>query len=177
MLGVVIGTGPSLTQSAPLVRELGRKGAFLVGCNNTFLDFRLDAWIACDPKWHEVFGQVRGPFDKWHWDQAICERYGYQFIAPIWYGPPGFDSGWLWLQDKTKISLNHGSGPQALNIAAHAGCDTILLVGHDFHYQDGKPRHYFKLSDVDGEYPESLRKWSLFDSTCKPVSKSSDRFI
>ena len=38
-----------------------------------------------------------------------------------------------------------------------------MLVGHDFHY-DGPKRHYFDdLSDVPGEYPLKLRKWSEFD--------------
>lgn len=163
MIGVVIGTGPSLSESAPMVRELGKKGAFLIGVNNTYQDFEIDAWIACDPKWHRHYGHVSGPFEKWHWDKSICEQNFYQYVEGVWYGPPGFDSGWLWLQDKTKISLNHGSGPQALNLAVHYGCDPILLVGHDFHYR-GWQRHYFTgLSDVAGEYPEPLRKFSLFD--------------
>jgi hypothetical protein len=38
----------------------------------------------------------------------------------------------------------------------------VLLVGHDFHYT--ARRHYFAgLSETDGEYPDTLRKYSTFD--------------
>jgi hypothetical protein len=68
------------------------------------------------------------------------------------------------MQDKTKISLNHCSAAQLLNLAANQyECDEIILVGHDFHY-NGTQRHYFTgLSGIDGEYPAELRKTSLFD--------------
>jgi hypothetical protein len=69
--------------------------------------------------------------------------------------------GGLWLQDKTRLSLNHCSAAQALNLACHYDCDPIILVGHDFN--DKGQRHYFNLSDVPGEYPPALRKVSLFD--------------
>jgi len=157
MLGIVLGTGPSLTQSKPDIERLQSQGALVFGVNNTYRDFRLNVWIACDPKWHEHYGKVEGPFDKWHWSEEICSRFGYHYVEGIWHDG-------LWLKDKTKISLNHCSGAQALNIAAHYGCNPILLVGHDFKYEEGKPRHYFNdLSDKAGEYPQALRKYSLFD--------------
>lgn len=157
-LGVVIGTGPSLRSQMRQVRDLGRRGAVLFGVNNTFRDFNLDHWIACDPDWHREFGIVTGRFTKWHWDQAIAQRGGYLHIPGRWYdgvSPPG--SNWL--------SLNHGSGPQALNLATSiVQCDPILLVGHDMTYRPGEPRHYFDdLSDVPGEYPKRLRKTSPFE--------------
>ena len=74
----------------------------------------------------------------------------------------------LYMGPENKISLNHCSGAQLLNLAAgnQYGCDEIILVGHDFKYEPGKPRHYFTgLSDVDGEYDASLRKHSLFDKS------------
>lgn len=174
MIGIVLGTGPSLAQSAEAVRKLRSQGALIFGVNNTFEDFDLDVWIACDPAWHEHYGQVTGPFDKWHWDRGICERFGYRYAEGVWLVDgvayprseyvlaPG-PVGGLWLKDKTRISLNHGSGPQALNLAAHYDCDPILLVGHDFKYEPGKPRHYFSgLSEAAGEYPKEIRKTSAF---------------
>lgn len=156
MIGVILGTGPSLTQSADSVRKLQSEGALIFGPNNTFRDFDLDVWLACDPLWHEVYGNVTGPFDKWHWSRDICHTGGYRFIEGVWVDG-------LWLKDRTRISLNHCSGAQLLNLAVHYDCDPILLVGHDFHY-DGPKRHYFDdLSDVPGEYPLKLRKWSEFD--------------
>ena len=150
--GVILGTGPSLAEVSSLLPGFS---GLVFGPNNTPDDFDLDVWLACDPKWHEVFSPVLGDFDRWHWDQKICDKYGYKYIEGVWHDG-------LWLEDKTKISLNHCSGAQLLNLACHYDCDPILLVGHDFHY-DGDKRHYFSgLSDVDGEYPAELRKHSLF---------------
>lgn len=156
--GIVIGTGPSLNDVADQVREIGLAGdALLFGINNTFRDFPLHCWIACDPAWHAHYGRVEGPFDKWHWDKSICKRFGYRYIEGRWFdGVSPYGSDW--------ISLNHGSGPQALNLAVLYGCERILLVGHDMHYPEGQPRRYFSgLSDRAGEYPEPLRKWSKFE--------------
>ena len=153
--GLILGTGPSLSESAELVR---RFRGLVFGVNNTFQHFALNVWIACDPTWHKRYSPVEGTFDKWHWDFDICTEHGYRFVEGVWH------TG-LWMADKHKISLNHGSGPQALNLACNQyECDEVILVGHDFHYPAGKPRHYFDdLSDQAGEYPEELRKFSKFD--------------
>ena len=66
---------------------------------------------------------------------------------------------------ENKISLNHCSGAQLLNLAAgnQYGCTEIILIGHDFHYKADQ-RHYFTgLSETDGEYPQAIRKFSKFD--------------
>jgi hypothetical protein len=174
LIGIVLGTGPSLTQSAPMVRELGERGALLFGCNNTFEDFELDCWLACDEKWHRHYGKVTGRFDKFHWDKAICAEYGYRYVRGLWIvdgkpyprdqyiTPPG-PCGGLWLEDQTSISLNHCSAAQLLNLAVNQyQCETTLLIGHDFHY-NGPQRHYFSgLSDKAGEYPSEIRKFSEF---------------
>jgi hypothetical protein len=158
---IVIGTGPSLKESANLVREAARRGiALTFGINNTYRDFRLDCWIACDPKWHEHYGKVSGNFIKYHWDEDICERFGYRYIEGVWLD--GLST------DRNKLSLGHSSGWQALQLAVHFGCSPILLVGFDMTYWRDEPRHYFTdLSDADGEYPAELRKFSLFDKPDK----------
>jgi hypothetical protein len=47
-------------------------------------------------------------------------------------------------------------------------CNEVILIGHDFHYPEGQPRHYFNdLSETPGEYPAKLRKFSLFDKQGK----------
>ena len=154
---IILGTGPSLLDDADYVRELKRTGrTMLFGINNTFEDFDLDCWIACDPKWHQHYGQVRGDFAKWHWDEDICAQYGYNYIEGVWLD--GLST------DLSKLSLGHSSGWQALNLAFHYGCDPICLVGYDMTYRPGEARHYFDdLSDKAGEYPNELRKYSLFD--------------
>jgi len=167
---VILGTGPSLSEVSSILPDFR---GLVFGCNNTFEDFRLDCHLACDPDWHKLFSPVQGDFDKWHWDHSICALYGYQYIEGVWmvdgvayprseYRTPPGPCGGLWLEDKTRISLNHCSGAQLLNLAATVyECDPIILLGHDFHYT-GK-RHYFDgLSDVAGEYPQSLRKYSEF---------------
>ena len=70
----------------------------------------------------------------------------------------------LWMEDKSKISLNHCSGAQLLNLACNQyECDEVVLIGHDFHY-DAPQRHYFSdLSETAGEYPKEIRKFSKFD--------------
>jgi len=176
LIGIVIGTGPSLAKDADLVRQLKADGKVqLFGINNTFQDFDLDVWIACDPAWHKHYGRVECDFDKWHWDAAICNDYGYRYVEGVWIvdgnayprseylTPPG-DAGGLWMQDKSRISLNHCSGAQLLNLACNQyACETVLLVGHDFHY-DAPQRHYFdNLSETPGEYPQEIRKFSKFD--------------
>ena len=152
MLGVVIGTGPSLALVAGTVRAMD---AFRIGVNNTYQDFPLNAWIACDPNWHSHYGKVSGDFDKWHWDAGICNRHGYRHIRGEWLD--GLST------DPSVISYGHSSGWQALNLAVHYRCNPILLVGFDMTYRQDEPRHYFDgLSDVAGEYPAALRKQSEF---------------
>lgn len=167
-IAIVIGTGPSLNVAQ--VREAGKRDdVMLFGVNNTFEDFDLDVWIACDPAWHRHYGQVTGDFAKWHWDRQICTKYGYNYIEGRWYdgvSPPGSD----W------ISYNHGSGPQILNLATSIyQCRLVLLVGHDMRYTDNTPRHYFTgLSDQAGEYPGALRKFSPFEKPKRPGGAHPD---
>jgi hypothetical protein len=154
---VVIGTGPSLAGQAEAIK---RSGCKLFGMNNTFADFPLDVWIACDPQWHEQFSPVKGAFDKWHWSPDICQRFGYQYIAGKW--GDGLST------DQQCIHYGHASSYQALNLAVLYGCNPIYLAGFDMNYQPGQPRHYFSgLSDAAGEYPAQLRKFSTFEGLIK----------
>lgn len=154
MRGLIVGTGPSLREVLPLINQFG---GLVFSCNNTYRDVRTDVWLACDPSWHKLFSPVYGDFDKWHWDKDICDRHGYRYVEGIWMDG-------LWMQDKTKISLNHCSGAQLLNLACNQyECDEVVLIGHDFHYK-APQRHYFDdLSETPGEYPKEIRKFSKFD--------------
>ena len=172
---IVLGTGYSLLKQMDEIRALkAARKVRLFGVNDTFKDFDLDVWIACDEGWHEhrfkTAGPVKGDFDKWHWDGDICRKGKYNYIQGCWSGGSmGAVNQWKTVRpgfglslNPSWISLNHGSAPQAINLAVLYGCDPILLVGHDFHY-DAPRRHYFEtVSDVPGEYPAELRKTSLF---------------
>lgn len=155
MRGLIVGTGYSLKAQLHL---LPRFDGLIFTCNNTYKDVRTDVWLACDPTWHEFYGKQTIPgADKWHWSHEICDEYGYSYVEGVWVDG-------LWMQDKTKISYNHCSGAQLLNLAANQyECDEIVLIGHDFHY-NAPQRHYFDdLSETAGEYPQQIRKFSKFD--------------
>ena len=183
MIGVILGTGPSLADVADDLRDAQADGkVMLFGMNDSHNDFNLDVWIACDPKWHEMRGPIHlANCDQYHWCPDICKAGGYRHIKSSWWeghapavrrsyqpahkDPLRTDPGW--------ISLGHSSGWQCLNLAVHYHMadiisGPILLCGYDMTYREGEPRHYFKgVSDVDGEYDGELRKWSLFDKPDK----------
>ena len=154
MRALIVGTGPSLRKVLHLLR---RFDGLVFTCNNTFEDAPTDVWLSCDPSWHAYYSPVRGDFDKWHWDSDICNRYGYKYVEGVWMDGLCMEPG--------KISLNHCSGAQLLNLAVNQyACDEVVLIGHDFSYPQGEPRHYFTgLSSEDGEYPSEIRKFSKFD--------------
>jgi hypothetical protein len=157
--GIILGTGPSLALQKPDIERLQKKGFMVFGVNNTFNDFDLDVWIACDPKWHEIYSPVEGDFDKWHWNNAICQKHGYKYIEGRW--------GDGLSEDKEYIHYGHSSGYQALGLAVKYGCDSIYLAGYDMSYSASK-RHYFSdLSGQEGEYPKALRKNSTFEGLIK----------
>lgn len=160
---VVLGTGISLKEQKHRIIDLKAAGEIKIfGVNNTFNDFPLDYWIACDPKWHQYYSPIDGDFEKWHWDKTICKNYGYRHVEGRWGQGLSLDPNY--------IRLGHCSGYQALNIALHKGFDEIYLAGHDFH-DTKQDRHYFSnLSDVSGEYPKELRKYSSFKGLLKTYS-------
>lgn len=158
---IIIGTGPSLNKQKADIIRLANDGYMLFGVNNTYMDFDLDVWIACDPAWHEIYSPVKGNFDKWHWDRGICEKYGYRYIEGRWGDGPNKCKGLS--TDKSFIYFGHSSAFQALGLAVSVyGASKCYLAGYDMHYQGA--RHYFRgLSKENGEYPQALRKYSGFD--------------
>jgi len=155
MKALIIGTGPSIKDQYSDIKRLANDGFKLFGVNNTYEDFPLDAWIACDPSWHQIYGKVEGDFDKWHWNKAICDKYGYKYIEGRWGDGLSLDDSY--------IHYGHSSGYQALGLAIHYGATEVYLCGYDMNYS-AEVRHYFSgLSAQGGEYPQELRKYSTFD--------------
>lgn len=156
---VVLGTGPSLKNQRDRIIDLKERGQISIfGVNNTFNDFPIDVWIACDPAWHEEYSPVAGDFEKWHWDHDICAKHGYKHIEGRWADGLSLDENY--------IHYGHSSGYQALGLAVHYGHKKIYLAGYDMKYEGS--RHYFSgLSADDGEYPQNLRKYSTFDGLIK----------
>ena len=69
--------------------------------------------------------------------------------------------------DTDYIAAHHGSGPQAVNIAYHYGCEVILLIGWDMRF-NGKvnrrtftgKRHYFGEAELtEKHWPKNRTKW------------------
>ena len=167
----MLGTGPSLKdQRESILRRRESDEIRIYGVNNTFNDFPLDVWIACDPTWHAEYGPITGDFDKYHWDKTITDRHDYTYIEGRW--ADGLST------DQSYIHYGHSSGYQALGLAALHGFQDIYLAGYDMHY-DGESRHYFNnLSENDGEYPEKLRKYSAFEgliSCYETIAKQETR--
>jgi len=163
---IILGTGPSLAKQKPEIERLQKKGFKLFGVNNTYMDFDLDVWIACDQKWHEIYSPVKGDFDKWHWDKQICERYGYEHIEGRWGDGPNKCAGLS--KDRNWIAYGHSSAYQAIGLASSIyESSSIILCGYDMCYTE-MHRHYFKgLSKNRGEYPEGIIKNSSFDGLIK----------
>ena len=141
-IGVVIGTGPSLTDEqvriAKHFRTFGVNKAFqfdpdvLVGCNHQFWDYY----------WPDVEG-LR--CHKWTTRPELEGKYqGLNYIREEWID--GLST------NKDYIAAHHGSGPQAVNIAYHYGCEIILLIGWDMRHKGD--RHYF------GEYPKPMQHFT-----------------
>ena len=167
MKAIIIGTGPSLKEQYADIHRLSNDGFMLFGVNNTFDDFPLDVWIACDPLWHKTYGKITGSFDKWHWNKAICDDFGYDYIEGRWGDGLSIDENY--------IHYGHSSGYQALNLAVHYGAKEIYLCGYNMNYSS-EVRHYFSgLSADGGEYPQELRKYSTFDGLIRQYETISNQ--
>jgi len=147
--GIIIGTGPSLSegQIAWALRQQ-KRGVKLFGVNNVY---QMVPWIDCllscniewwDWYWNEDKLLRRAPFDKWTWDKATADRCAIKFIQGKW--------GDSLSTDPTYIHFGHASGYQILGLAYHYGIRHMYLLGYDMKYPPGEQRHFF------GEYPQPL---------------------
>jgi len=128
-IGIVIGTGPSLTPEViEQCKQAQKQGIKLFGCNSAFLVFELDVFHACNPEYYDLYWDKLKdyPADKWTWDKDCAEKYKINYIEGIW--ADGLST------DPNKIHYHHGSNPQLVNIAYHYGVKKMLLVGWDMRY-------------------------------------------
>ena len=144
-VGVIIGTGPSLTQSQ--IDQVAHLPKF--GCNNTIFDCNLDVHLACNYQWWDHYNESvqNFPCDKWTTRTESANKYpDVNYIEERW--EPGIST------NPNYICAHHGSGPQIFNLAYHYGVRTFILIGWDMRHE-GK-RHYFG----DGEYPKPLQHFT-----------------
>lgn len=159
MRGIVIGTGPSLTQEA--IEQINTSQLPKLGCNNTYNVVNLTALLACNPEWWDHYWRQddalsRGTFSKWTWDKPTADKYGLAYIRGEW--GDGLST------DPDVIHYGHSSGYQLVNLALHHGITDMVLIGYDLRYpagyqrtqrDPGGDRHFF------GEYPKALEHWPM----------------
>ena len=154
-IGIIIGTGPSLTKDQlKTTQRLQEKGALVFGANNVWQIYSdLTAMISSNPEyydhyWEKGLKDFKG--DIWTWDAATAAKYDIKYVQGKW--EPGLS------RDPNFIHYHHGAGPQIVNIAYHYGVRLFLLVGWDMHYP-GKQNdhHYTEKRHFFGEYPEELQ--------------------
>jgi len=148
-IGVIIGTGPSLTiEQVNLVKKYKTFGV------NRAYQFDVDVMLACNFDFWDYYWSDIKKYKCHKWTPRIesARKYSINYIEEIW--EPGLST------DKNYIHAHHGSGPQILNLALHYGVKKMALIGWDMRYpgkvndsQYAGNRHYF------GEYPNKLQHW------------------
>lgn len=136
-----MGCAPSLTTEI----EFKTRHLFRIGCNRAY-EFNPDILVGHDETFwrvhHEALKEYKG--DKWCDWPDVCEKYGLKHIKAGW--EPGLST------DPAVVNIHHSTGPMAVGMAYHYGCDVILLVGIDVRFNgeydpkartSTKPRHYF----------------------------------
>lgn len=174
-IGVVLGTGPSLTteqiQTVKEYRDTPGTRIRTFGVNTVFkADLFLDVFYACNPEfWREYYPHdprlrdlvLGGYTECWTWDLDTAKHYGVNHIPGRWSG--GKRNVTSFSTDPSVIHYGHGSGYEVLNLAYLYGCRYLVLLGYDLRYpgdydpvaRTSAPRH----SDVLGEYPPGLQHW------------------
>lgn len=142
-VGVILGTGPSLT--AEQIKQVKYLRKF--GVNNTHEIAPLDVHLACNVEWYNHYGKPGCPswiaVDNEHPERLNCAiKHGLDWVEGKWL--PGLSTA------PDVIHYHHGAGPQIINLALHYGCETMILLGWDMRYPPVGKRHYF------GEYPPPL---------------------
>ena len=122
-VGVVIGTGPSLTQEQ--IDKVSHLRKF--GVNRAF-EFGVDVLVGCNTQfWQHYWNEIKDlRCHKWTTRPELEKLPGLNYIREEWID--GLST------DKDYIAAHHGSGPQAVNIAYHYGCKVILLIGWDMRF-------------------------------------------
>ena len=159
--GVIIGTGPSLTEDQLQLIERAwiTDRCKVFGVNNALMVAQfLDVHLACNIEWWDHYHDYplvrESSAEKWTWDYTTAARYGINHIPGRWGDSFSTDPGF--------IHYGHASGFQILNLAYHYGIRTFILVGYDMRYGPGYDRgrkvpgagrHFF------GEYPDKLQHW------------------
>ncbi len=163
--GVIVGTGPSLTQEQLDYIEEARAldTCRVFGVNNAFkVAPYLDVLMSCNIEWWDYYAddqqfiEFRERFngDLWTWDATTANQHRINHVRGKW--------GDSFSTNPDFIHYGHASGFQIMNLAFHYGIREFILVGYDMRYLPGydrrnktagEGRHFF------GEYPKALQHW------------------
>jgi len=158
-IAVLIGSGPSLTQSD--VTYCYEKARVLVINDNWQLAPWADAMYCCDPKWwlHEdkkkaytdfkqpKYRLARSPKNN---DEKEMNEMFPEITAMKNTGTNGLETEWPGLR------TGGNGGHQAINLAVHFGVKKIILLGYDMQETNGK-KHWF------GDHCEGLKSPNQFN--------------
>lgn len=164
-IGVIVGTGPSVTEEQLNLVKKARKEdkCRIITMNNSYQAIDPDIHFACNYQWWDHYFQkdpklkeLRNTVDMWTWNKDTAKKYKINHVPGKWEDGLSTDPNW--------IHYGHGSGYESLGVAYNYKFHTILLLGYDMKFpkgyngkkkQAGGKRHYF------GEYPKTLQHWSV----------------
>ena len=132
-IGVVIGTGPSLTKDQ--IEKVSHLKKF--GANRAF-EFDVDVLHGCNWQfWEHYWPQIKDlRCHKWTTRPELNGKYpGLHYIEERWEDGLSTDPGY--------ICAHHGTGPQCVNLALHYGCKVILLIGWDMRFPGKVDRYHY----------------------------------
>lgn len=165
-VAVVAATGPSICiQDLDYARS---HGAAVICINNAWeLAPWADHLYAADVDWWRVYGQkVRDDFSgrSWTADQTTAAAHG------IGYAPVRTDLKW-----STGLPLASGgnSGFQGVGLAAFLGFRKIVLIGFDFGFKPGTPKHFFGHHPRRCDRPSNYADWSKRWAAAMPLIRES----
>ena len=151
-VGIIIGTGPSLTAGQlAQVRHLRKFGA------NRAYEFGCDVVHGCNYQFWDYYWPAVAETGAAMWTSRpeLNGKYpGLNYIQERW--EQGLST------DPSYICAHHGTGPQLVNLAYHYGCEVMLLIGWDMKYPPRADRYnYIGKRHYFGEYPESMQHWPI----------------
>ena len=166
-VGVVIGTGPSLTsEQIDKVSHLKKFGA------NRAFEFDVDVLHGCNHQfWDYYWDQVKDlRCDKWTTRPELIGKYeGLDYIEERW--EDGLST------DPTYICAHHGTGPQLVNLALHYGCEKMILIGWDMRFPGKVDRYKFKgKRHYFGEDKLTQKHWPMTgpDGECEGLIREME---
>jgi hypothetical protein len=133
----VVGAGPSLDQDLEHIRKLSRKGIVIaVNAAARLLDYGVALTVEGNDVRHKLgplgVDTIRA-FSLF--TNPVVMNHGAGPLIPIFSAELAAIPEWL--TGYQRLACSAFGGTTAVSLAERLGCDPIVLVGHDFHLEDG----------------------------------------